>query len=103
MTWGIWLGIPPPPKAEFFVSTVFATGVLESTAVQTANGSSIDRPHEILGLRRDELDPLTIVNAAWAKLRSIHAADGEERAVSRAVRSLIVRARDQLLEQTVSG
>lgn len=85
------------------MSTVFTTAVCENTPVQTANGAVIDRPHEILGLRRDELDPLTIVNAALAKLRSIRAADGGEPAVSRAVRSLIVRARDQLLEQSVSG
>lgn len=85
------------------MSTGFTTAVLENAAVSAANGGLIDRPHEILGLRRDEVDPLTIVNAAWAKLRSIRAADGGERAVSRAVRSLIARARDQLLEQTVSG
>lgn len=85
------------------MSAAFTTEVVESTAVQAASASSIDRPHEILGLRRDERDSITIVNAAWAKLRCIRRADGGERGVSRAVASLIVRARDQMLEQTVSG
>lgn len=77
----------------------------DSPAAGFRQGGSPDivRELEILGLQRDDLDPVTIVNAARAKLRRIREADGGERAVSRVVTSLIVEARDQLLERAVCG
>lgn len=67
--------------------------------VEGVTDSECERPHEVLGLRFGQVDPVVIVAAALAKLRLIRAANGSEIAVRRAVEAAIVRARDCLLAE----
>ena len=62
----------------------------------------IERPHEILGLSRDETDVTLILRAAQEKLEAIQAANGSELQVRRVTEILIVGAREQMLRNAAS-
>ena len=72
----------------------------EPSSLDAAEGFfGLEKPHEILGLAADDLQPDSIISAARRRLDAIRDASGSEDGVKAAVVSLIVAARQALLRQ----
>ena len=67
--------------------------------VAAGNPFGLEKPHEMLGLAADESEPSTIIHAARQRLDAVRDAGGSEEGVRAAVVSLIVAARQALLQQ----
>jgi hypothetical protein len=63
----------------------------------------VDSPHELLGVRAGERDPVMIVGAAARRLRVLSTGSGREVDVRRSLASLIRRARDRMLQSALDG
>ena len=63
----------------------------------------VDSPHELLGVRAGERDPVLIVGAAARRLRVLSTGSGREVDVRRSLASLIRRARDRMLQSALDG
>jgi len=66
------------------------------------NPFGLEKPHEILGLAADESEPGAIIRAARQRLDAVRDAGGSDEGVRAAVVSLIVAARQALLQQAGS-
>lgn len=60
-------------------------------------------PHELLGVRAGERDPVLIVGAAARRLRGLTTGSGHEVELRRSLATLIRRARDRMLQTALDG
>jgi len=63
----------------------------------------VHSPHELLGVRAGERDPVLIVGAAARRLRGLNIGSGRELELQRSLATLIRRARDRMLQSTLDG
>jgi len=61
--------------------------------------SGIPNPHELLGIRAGETDPVVIVEAACVRLGAIRSSAGSETAVKRFLVAVIIAAREEMLDR----